>query len=71
MAYYSSDDEADPAAYLAGLQGTYVADDQSQDSAQVIEPVASEIAEPASAVTGRDTDLVNGFDDRPDDEIAQ
>jgi DNA-directed RNA polymerase subunit beta' len=71
MAYYSSDDEADPAAYLAGLQGTYVADDQSQDSAQVIEPVASEIAEPASATTGRDTDLDNGFDDRPDDEIAQ
>ena len=26
MAYYSSDDEEDPAAFLAGLHGTYVSD---------------------------------------------
>jgi hypothetical protein len=68
MAYYSSDDEADPAAYLAGLKGTYVADDQSHDLAETIEPVTSEVI---NAVTGRDTDLDNGFDDSPDSEIAQ
>jgi DNA-directed RNA polymerase subunit beta' len=68
MAYYSSDDEADPAAYLAGLKGTYVADDQTQDLAEAIEPVTSEVI---NAVTGRDTDLDNGFDDSPDSEIAQ
>ena len=71
MAYYSSDDEADPAAYLAGLKGTYVADDQTQDLAETIEPVTSNFSEVFNAVTGRDTDLDNGFDDSPDSEIAQ
>jgi DNA-directed RNA polymerase subunit beta' len=33
MAYYSSDDEADPAAYLAGLQGTYVPEAAPADAA--------------------------------------
>ena len=71
MAYYSSDDEADPAAYLAGLKGTYVADDQSQDLAETFEPVTVDNSEVNNAVTGRDTDLDNGFDDGPDSEIAQ
>jgi len=31
MPYYSSDDESDPAAYLAGLQGNYVADEQTDE----------------------------------------
>ena len=71
MAYYSSDDEADPAAYLAGLKGTYVADDQTQDLAETIEPVMSDVSEVSNVVTSRDTDLDNGFDDSPDSEIAQ
>jgi DNA-directed RNA polymerase subunit beta' len=71
MAYYSSDDESDPAAYLAGLKGTYVADDQTQDLAETIESVTSDVSEVVNAVTGRDTDLDNGFDDSPDSEIAQ
>ena len=79
MAYYSSDDEADPAAYLAGLKGTYVADDQAQDSAQdsvqEIEPVASETSESSIVETdlgsGLSTELDNGFDAGPDSEIAQ
>ena len=71
MAYYSSDDEADPAAYLAGLKGTYVADDQSQDLAETFEPVTVDNSEVNNAVAGRDTDLDNGFDDGPDSEIAQ
>jgi DNA-directed RNA polymerase subunit beta' len=33
MAYYSSDDEEDPAAFLAGLHGTYISED-SQGSAE-------------------------------------
>ncbi|NCU86973.1 MAG: hypothetical protein EBV58_04095, partial [Actinobacteria bacterium] len=46
MPYYSSDDEADPAAYLAGLQGNYVADDEPVDEV-VAEVVADEVdAEP-------------------------
>ena len=79
MAYYSSDDEADPAAYLAGLKGTYVADDQAQDlaqdSVQEIEPVASETSESSIVETdlgsGLSTELDNGFDAGPDSEIAQ
>ncbi len=71
MAYYSSDDEADPAAYLAGLKGTYVADDQSQDLAETFEPVAFDNSEVDNASTRRDTDLDNGFDDGPDSEIAR
>jgi hypothetical protein len=71
MAYSSSDDESDPAAYLAGLKGTYVADDQTQDLAETIESVTSNGSEVINAVTGRDTDLDNGFDDSPDSEIAQ
>jgi DNA-directed RNA polymerase subunit beta' len=42
MPYYSSDDEADPAAYLAGLQGNYVADDEPLDEV-VAEAVADEV----------------------------
>jgi DNA-directed RNA polymerase subunit beta' len=30
MAFYSSDSTEDPAAYLAGLQGTYVAEEASE-----------------------------------------
>ena len=71
MAYYSSDDEADPAAYLAGLKGTYVADDQMQDLAETVEPVAFDNSEVDNASTRRDTDLDNGFDDGPDSEIAR
>ena len=75
MAYYSSDDEADPAAYLAGLKGTYVADDQAQDSAQELEPVASETSESSIVETdlgsGLSTELDNGFDAGSDSEIAQ
>ncbi|NCW83999.1 MAG: hypothetical protein EBV75_04660, partial [Acidimicrobiia bacterium] len=42
----SSDDEADPAAYLAGLQGNYVADDEPVDEV-VADVVADEVdAEP-------------------------
>ncbi len=48
MPYYSSDDEADPAAYLAGLQGNYVADDEPVDEV-VADVVADEVdAEPVT-----------------------
>ena len=32
MAYYSSEDEEDPAAFLAGLHGTYVSGDTDSGS---------------------------------------
>jgi DNA-directed RNA polymerase subunit beta' len=50
MPYYSSDDEADPAAYLAGLQGNYVADDEPLD-----EVVAEAVADEAIADSAVDT----------------
>jgi hypothetical protein len=56
MAYYSSDDEADPAAYLAGLQGTFVPESASADApaadASADAPAAVAVAEPAAPDAG-------------------
>jgi TPP-dependent pyruvate/acetoin dehydrogenase alpha subunit len=54
MPYYSSDDEADPAAYLAGLQGNYVADDEPIDEAET-ELVADEAIADSAVDTAVDT----------------
>ena len=56
MPYYSSDDEADPAAYLAGLQGNYVADDEplGEVEAEVVTDVAVESAPDAGFATDSD-----------------
>ena len=81
MPYYSSDDEADPAAYLAGLQGNYVADDEPVEEV-VDEVVANEIdAEPdfetVSDATAQalesapDAGFATDSDDVTDTDIAQ
>jgi DNA-directed RNA polymerase subunit beta' len=49
MAYYSSDDEADPAAYLAGLQGTFVPESASADAPAADAPGAADVSAVASA----------------------
>ncbi|MDP4735860.1 MAG: hypothetical protein NWR84_03860, partial [Ilumatobacteraceae bacterium] len=54
MPYYSSDDEADPAAYLAGLQGNYVADDEPLDEV-VAEAVADEVDADSAVETVTET----------------
>ncbi|MDA3004933.1 MAG: hypothetical protein O3A62_07645 [Actinomycetota bacterium] len=69
MPYYSSDDEADPAAYLAGLQGNYVADEEplGEVEAEVVGDVAVESAPDAGFATDSD-DTANGV---ADTDIAQ
>jgi TPP-dependent pyruvate/acetoin dehydrogenase alpha subunit len=81
MPYYSSDDEADPAAYLAGLQGNYVADDEPLDEVEselVAEEVVAESAvETVSDATAQavesapDAGFATDSDDVTDTDIAQ
>jgi DNA-directed RNA polymerase subunit beta' len=81
MPYYSSDDEADPAAYLAGLQGNYVADDESLDEVEselvADEVVAESAVETVSDATAQavesapDAGFATDSDDVTDTDIAQ
>jgi DNA-directed RNA polymerase subunit beta' len=81
MPYYSSDDEADPAAYLAGLQGNYVADDEPLDevAAEVVvdEVDADSVTETVSDATAQavesapDAGFATDPDDVTDTDIAQ
>jgi len=81
MPYYSSDDEADPAAYLAGLQGNYVADDEPLDEVEselvADEVVAESAVETVSDATAQavesapDAGFATDSDDVTDTDIAQ
>jgi DNA-directed RNA polymerase subunit beta' len=81
MPYYSSDDEADPAAYLAGLQGNYVADDELLDEVEselvADEVVAESAVETVSDATAQavesapDAGFATDSDDVTDTDIAQ
>ncbi|MFM7494985.1 MAG: DNA-directed RNA polymerase subunit beta', partial [Acidimicrobiaceae bacterium] len=81
MPYYSSDDEADPSAYLAGLHGNYVADDEPLDEVEselVADAVVAESAvESVSDVTEQavesapDAGFATNSDDVTDTDIAQ
>ncbi|MFM8522526.1 MAG: hypothetical protein ACKOBK_10550, partial [Acidimicrobiaceae bacterium] len=81
MPYYSSDDEADPAAYLAGLQGNYVADDEPLDEVEselVADAVVAESAvETVSDATAQaiesapDAGFATDSDGVSDTDIAQ
>jgi DNA-directed RNA polymerase subunit beta' len=81
MPYYSSDDEADPAAYLAGLQGNYVADDEPLDEAETElvadEAIADSAVDTVSDATAQavesapDAGFATDSDDVTDTDIAQ
>ena len=75
MEYFSSD-EADPAAYLAGLQGTYVADDKEaifEDLAaedEILETIATQPEEEPEATPQVEAELETmSASDAPADEV--
>ncbi|MBM3742062.1 MAG: DNA-directed RNA polymerase subunit beta' [Actinobacteria bacterium] len=74
MPYYSSDDESDPAAYLAGLQGNYVADEQLGE--QTGEQIGDYSSEPSVDLASTTDVAVSAesevsLDASPDTDIAQ
>jgi DNA-directed RNA polymerase subunit beta' len=71
MPYYSSDDEADPAAYLAGLQGNYVADEQADEIVAESDEVVAQAVETESVQDVADSGLSAELDGGSDSEIAQ
>jgi hypothetical protein len=71
MPYYSSDDEADPAAYLAGLQGNYVADEQADEIVAESDEVVAQTVETESVQDVADSGLSAELDGGSDSEIAQ
>ena len=71
MPYYSSDDEADPAAYLAGLQGNYVADEQVDEIVAESDEVVAQTVETESVQDVADSSISAELDGGSDSEIAQ
>jgi DNA-directed RNA polymerase subunit beta' len=71
MPYYSSDDESDPAAYLAGLQGNYVADEQADEIVAEPDEVVAQTVETESVQDVADSGLSAELDGGSDSEIAQ
>jgi DNA-directed RNA polymerase subunit beta' len=71
MPYYSSDDESDPAAYLAGLQGNYVADEQADEIVAESDEVVAQAVETESVQDVADSGLSAELDGGSDSEIAQ
>ncbi|MFM9122346.1 MAG: hypothetical protein ACKOQX_05665, partial [Actinomycetota bacterium] len=74
MPYYSSDDESDPAAYLAGLQGNYVADEQLGE--QTGEQIGDYSSDPSVDLASTTDVAVSAesevsLDASPDTDIAQ
>ena len=74
MPYYSSDDESDPAAYLARLQGNYVADEQLGE--QTGEQIGDYSSEPSVDLASTTDVAVSAesevsLDASPDTDIAQ